>query len=732
MVIYLNIPVYMIPFVYIYKFLGFIFRSVFKFFKYFNVGLFFIIYIFAYIVVNFMVLVLKGFIFTFICLSYLFFNLLKRCLKGFVCLSYLFLKLLRYCLKGFIWIKDLIYDIIKHLGYGFVVFSCLVYNFVKHVGYGFVVFSCLVYNFVKYVGYGFVVFSCLVYNFVEHIGYGFTVFSYLVYRLIRYIGMGFAFPFVLTKNKIFNFIENARLVSEKRKFEEEQRRLTEEYNKKIQEENQKRLDEARQKELEEEAKKRLEIINENAIVDASQQTDGENGEAVEEIKQNKFKAIILSIKNLFSKNKDINRQALLLDFEGADAERSTEKVMYKYVAKNIDGKIVTGYFPAYSKVEVHSFLLSEGSEVYSIKTNGLIKLIYGNGASLNRKKIKTKDLIFFTTQLSTYLKAGITLVEGLKILSRQFKNKTYSRIFRSLIYDLSMGDSFSQAMDKQGDAFPRLFINMVKASEMTGELPEVLDDMEEYFTEIDKTRKQMITAMTYPTIIFVLSIVAVAFIMIYVVPKFVGIYNDIDGAQIPGITIFVMNMSNFLQNNYLILLAIIVVFIIVFICLYKNIKSFKAGVQWFLMHVPVIGNVIIYNEVTMFTKTFASLLAHNVFITDSMDILKKLTNNEVYKSLIFDTIDNLAKGEKISLAFENHWAFPMPAYEMIKTGEMTGQLPEMMLKVSNYYQELHKNSVTRIKTFVEPALILFLTFVVGGIVLSIVIPMFSVYNAIQV
>ena len=146
---------------------------------------------------------------------------------------------------------------------------------------------------------------------------------------------------------------------------------------------------------------------------------------------------------------------------------------------------------------------------------------------------------------------------------------------------------------------------------------------------------------------------------------------------------------------------------------------------------PIFGNVIIYNEVTMFTKTFASLLAHNVFITDSMEILNKITNNEIYKMLILDTITNLAKGEKISLAFKDHWAFPIPAYEMITTGERTGQLAEMMQKVSTYYQELHRNAVTRIKTFIEPVLILFLTFTVGGIVLSIVIPMFSFYSSIQ-
>ena len=165
--------------------------------------------------------------------------------------------------------------------------------------------------------------------------------------------------------------------------------------------------------------------------------------------------------------------------------------------------------------------------------------------------------------------------------------------------------------------------------------------------------------------------------------------------------------------------------------LYKNVKVFRTLMQWIMMHLPVFGNVIIYNEVTTFTKTFASLLSHNVFITDSMEILNKVTNNEIYKMLILDTITNLAKGEKISESFKDHWAFPVPAYEMLVTGERTGQLPEMMAKVSDYYQDLHRNAVTRIKTFVEPVLIIFLTAIVGIIVLSIVIPMFGLYQSVQ-
>lgn len=437
--------------------------------------------------------------------------------------------------------------------------------------------------------------------------------------------------------------------------------------------------------------------------------------------------------NIFSKDirnkKDMKRQTLLIDYEGADAVKSEKKVLYEYVAKDLNGKIVKDYFNAYSKVEVHSYLLSEGYEVYSIKTNKMIQILHSN-TSTNKTKFKNKDLIFFLTQLSTYIKAGIPLVEALRIVARQYKNKKYQKIFRAVIYELTIGESFSSAMEMQDVAFPKLLINMVKTAEMTGSLPEVLDDMANYYSEVEASRKQMITAMTYPTLVFIFAIAVMIFVMVFVVPQFVEIYESMD-TELPTITVVILKMSAFLKKKWFLLLLCIVLVIILLIYCYKKIKIFRTLCQWMVMKMPVFKNVIIYNEVTLFTKTFSSLLAHNVPITDCMEILNKITNNEIYKMLILDTISNLARGGKISDAFKDHWAFPVPAYEMIVTGEATGELSEMMEKVSLYYQDLHKNTVTRLKTFIEPILTIFLTAGVGIIILSIIVPMFQMYSAVQ-
>ena len=474
------------------------------------------------------------------------------------------------------------------------------------------------------------------------------------------------------------------------------------------------------------------------IQDSSKLEDKTASEHLDKV-GNKVLSFTDKIKNVFEtklglggqvKDKYQDAEEMKINYEGAEAEKSKTKLTYEYIARNLDGQVVKGYFAAYSIVEVHSFLKSQGYKVYNIRTSKWINLMYGNVGG-SHDKFKTSDLIFFLAQVSTYLKVGIPLADAIRILEKQFKNKKYKRILSTLHYDLTTGRSFSEAMAKQENAFPNLLINMVKTAEMTGDLPEILDDMEEYYTEIEETRKAMITAMMYPAIIFVIAIGVGTFIMLYVVPKFIEIYETMDNAKIPGITLAVLALSEFLQK-YIIYIGIsVVVILIICIYLYKNVKAFRKGVQRLLMHLPVFGDVIIYKEVTTFTKTFASLLSHNVFITDSMEILNKVTNNEIYRELIYDAINNIAQGRPISSAFKDKWAFPIPAYEMIVTGERTGQLPEMMQKISLYYQDLHKNSVTRIKTFVEPALIIMLTVMVGVIVLSIVIPMFSMYSQIQ-
>lgn len=398
---------------------------------------------------------------------------------------------------------------------------------------------------------------------------------------------------------------------------------------------------------------------------------------------------------------------------------------FRYTAKTSSGRKITGIFEAESVNDCRHLLEVQGYT--DIQVN--LKKKYDIDIIISTK-IGAGDLAFDLTQLSTYIKAGIPLVDSVKILSHQSTKPAQRRAYQLLLYDLLRGDNLSDAMDKQENVFPALLVNMVRTAEMTGDLPTILDDMAEYYESIETVKKEMRSAMTYPVIVIILAIGVLVFMLLYLVPQFVSLYEE-QGASLPTITRVVIGMSTFLQNNYIILLVVLFAIVVSFWYCYSNIKSFRSFVQLVLMHFPVIGNIIIYKEVYNFTKTFASLTNHGVFITDSMEILQKITSNEIYKKIINKTMTNLSKGDPVSEAFKGEWAFPEIAYQMLVTGENTGQLGLMMEKVSEHYQMLHKTATNQLKSMIEPAMIIILAGIVGVLLLSIVTPMFDIYNQIS-
>lgn len=518
------------------------------------------------------------------------------------------------------------------------------------------------------------------------------------------------------KDKLKRQKEFEKLVAKARA--EEAKRIKEQ--EKIRKENEKREKQRIEKEFERRKK-------EEAIEKAQEKR---KEELLKEGKPISFsdKVKALYKKLTYNKNAELELEAKknVLNEQFSDknnqAARLSHPLVFDYMARNPKGELERGKIEALSRVDVHSFLLAEGYEVYDITAAKAKRNII-------TYKMKKNRLIFYLSQLSAYLKSGIALAEAVKILDEQSKKVNEKKAWRAVYYDLSMGDVLSLAMEKRGSTFPRLLINMIKTAEMTGNLPETLDDMVEYYSESESTKRQMKSAMMYPTIVSVFAVVVITFILMWVVPQFVDIYADL-GSDIPTITKVVISISDFLKNYLIYILLGIIIFIIIYLFLYKNVKAFRKTMQEFAMHLPVFGNIIKYNEVTIFAKTFANLINHNVFITDSIDILSKITDNEVYKKLIFDTAKNLTKGDSISKAFKDHWAFPNIAYQMLLTGERTGRLGPMMERVSDYYQEQHRTLINQMKALIEPVMIVTLAVIVGGILLAVIIPMYGMYDAL--
>ena len=426
----------------------------------------------------------------------------------------------------------------------------------------------------------------------------------------------------------------------------------------------------------------------------------------------------------------LGQEDVRLPEEASVLKDGNEKVIrpvkrYRYTIINSLGKKEQGTFEAETENEVRNFLLGQDYQVLEVKERSKSDIdIGGNG------KLGASDLSFSLTQLSTYLRAGIPLSDSVRILAKQSSKANLKKYFNQLVYQLLKGESLSEAMTMQGKVFPKLLINMVKTAEMTGDLPSILDDMSEYYTSMDQTRKQMKSAMTYPAVVLTIAIGVLVFMLTYLVPQFTSMFED-QGAELPMLTKMIVGVSGFITEKWMFIILGIAVVVAVFYLLYTKVQPFKKTVQIILMHTPVIKDVIIYNEMANFSKTFASLLNHSVFITDSMEILSKITENEVYKGIINKTLENLAKGDSISSAFRGEWAIPIVAYEMIVTGESTGQLGAMMEKVAAHFQMLHKNVIDQMKSLVEPIMIVFLAGIVGVILVSIIQPMFSIYSQIK-
>ena len=402
------------------------------------------------------------------------------------------------------------------------------------------------------------------------------------------------------------------------------------------------------------------------------------------------------------------------------------KTRYKYTCYDKDGKTVKGYFDAFRRMDVESFLNSQGYKILEIKEARISK--FGDFFTL-QKSMKYKDLVFFLTQLSTYIKSGIPLTDSIVMLESQTKNKNRKNLYKKILYELNTGAPFSEALARQGNTFPKLLINMLKTSELTGNLTEALDDMTSYYKTADSNRKQIISALTYPSVVLVVAIVVLTFLLIFIIPKFEDIFSQL-GADLPGITVFLVKTSDFVTNNIVKIVIAVFGIIILFIAMYKNIKKFRYVIQYILMHIPVIKDVLIDNEIVMFTKTFSSLIRHDVFITDSIEMLGKVTNNEIYKDIIKEAVTNLSTGAGLAKAFENKWAFPRIAYEMLVTGEKTGRLGAMMENVAVYYEEEQKALVQRLKSLIEPVMIIMLAGIVGVVLMAIFVPMFSMYSDI--
>jgi type IV pilus assembly protein PilC len=325
----------------------------------------------------------------------------------------------------------------------------------------------------------------------------------------------------------------------------------------------------------------------------------------------------------------------------------------------------------------------------------------------------------------------LPLLRGLNVLAKQERNVVLRNTINKLADGVQGGSTFSEALAQHPSIFNDLYVNMVKAGELGGVLELVLGRLAEFQEKAAKIKNKVIAAMVYPLIVMTMAVAIMAFLLVFIVPKFEAIFHDMLGDKpLPTITLFVINISKFVQNNWLVLIGLFVVAA----AGYKFANRTTGGksiIDRLKLRVPLFGDVLRKTAISRFARTLGTLVTSGVPILQALNITRETAGNLMIASAISQVHDSVKEGESIVQPLEASGAFPPMVISMIDVGEETGQLPEMLLKVADVYDDEVDNAVAGMTAALEPIMIVFLAVVVGTIVIALFMPLISIISGLQ-
>ncbi len=346
-------------------------------------------------------------------------------------------------------------------------------------------------------------------------------------------------------------------------------------------------------------------------------------------------------------------------------------------------------------------------------------------------KIKTKVLTQFTRQLATLVNAGLPLMRGIDVLKRQMKDPQMQDALNGISENIAAGGTFSEALTAYPKIFDKLYVNMVKAGEAGGVLEVVLARLAEFAEKSEKIKNKVKGAMIYPCVVLVAAVGITWFLLVMVIPKFKQVFNDmLGGAALPTITEVVIQASEFMQHNGL-LIGAVVVSLIVFV---KLIGKSEKGAYLFdaiKLKMPVTGTLAQRSAVSKFTRTLGTLLSSGVPILQSLTITRDTTGNRVLTNAIQSVHDAVKEGESMTQPLAQCKVFPPMVVSMVEVGEETGALADMLTRIANTYDDEVDNAVAGMTAAIEPALIIVLAVVVGTIVIAMFLPMIKIISSVS-
>jgi type IV pilus assembly protein PilC len=348
-----------------------------------------------------------------------------------------------------------------------------------------------------------------------------------------------------------------------------------------------------------------------------------------------------------------------------------------------------------------------------------------------RKTVKPKVLMIFTRQFATLIDAGLPLLRGLNVLAKQERDSVLKSTINKIADSIQGGSTFSEALAQHPRIFNDLYVNMMKAGELGGVLEVVLTRLAEFQEKAQKIKNKVVAAMVYPLIVLILAVGIMTFLLVFIVPRFEAIFHDMLGDKpLPAITIFVIGVSSFVQDHWAILLGALVTIVVG----YKVVARTRAGrniLDRIKLRTPLFGDLIRKTSISRFARTLGTLVTSGVPILHALTITRETAGNSVIARAISQVHDSVKEGESIMSPLEASGAFPSMVISMIDVGEETGQLPEMLLKIAEVYDDEVDNSVAALTSLLEPIMIVFLALVVGTIVIALFMPLISIISGLQ-
>ncbi|MDZ4816378.1 MAG: type II secretion system F family protein [Verrucomicrobiota bacterium] len=368
---------------------------------------------------------------------------------------------------------------------------------------------------------------------------------------------------------------------------------------------------------------------------------------------------------------------------------------------------------------------SSGSERKSFAIPG-----FGGGGV----KVKSKNLSIFTRQLATLISAGLPLLRSLKVLQKQERSPGLKIILKKLGESVEGGNTFSETIAQHPSVFNKLYVNMVKAGELGGVLEVVLTRLADFQEKSQKIKGKVISAMVYPIVVLTIALLILAFLMLFIVPKFQLIFTELlpPGSKLPLLTQGVIGVSNVFKS--LPFLAGLVVTVIGLIFGFKMFSATASGretLDRLQLKMPVVGDLVSKTAISRFTRTLGTLVTSGVPILQALNITRETAGNIVLSNAIGKVHDSVKEGESVVQPLEASGVFPPMVISMIDVGEETGQLPEMLMKIADNYDEEVDNAVAALTSLLEPIMIVFLAVIVGTIVIALFLPLLSIIKELQ-